>query len=71
MQYFHHLLEFLAEAFWWDQPPLSANDKGDNEVELEAKYRSHGDLRMPEENPRKPQLGDHLMKAVRPVSPQM
>jgi hypothetical protein len=47
---------------------LLANDKGDNEVKPGAVHRSTGIYFMAEENPRKSQLGDNLMKAVRPVS---
>ena len=39
-----------------------ANDKGDNEMILGAVHRSHGICLTAEENPRKPQLGDRLMK---------
>ena len=42
-----------------------ANDKGDNEMILGAVHRSPG--LTADENSRKPQLGDRLMKAVRPV----
>ena len=43
-------------------------DKGDNEMILGTVYRSPGICLTAEENPRKPQLGDSLMKgAVRPV----
>ena len=49
-----------------------ANDKGDNEVILGAVYRSPGICLTAEENPRKPQLGDHLMKGLcEQSSPQM
>ena len=41
-----------------------ANDKGDNEMILGAVHRSPGNCLTPEENPRKPQLGDQS-------SPQM
>ena len=39
-----------------------ANDKGDNEMILGAVHRSPGIWLTAEENPRKPQLGDRLMK---------
>ena len=39
-----------------------ANDKDDNEMILGAVYRSPGSCLTAEENPRKPQLGDRLMK---------
>ena len=38
------------------------NDKGDNEMILGAVDRSPGVCLTAEENPRKPQLGDRLMK---------
>ena len=38
------------------------NGKGDNEMILEAVHRSPGLCLTAEENPRKPQLGDRLMK---------
>ena len=44
-----------------------ANDKGDNEMILGTVNRSLGIYLPAEENPRKPQLGDRLMKPVRPV----
>ena len=40
-----------------------ANDKGDNEMILGAVHRSPGICLIAEENPRKPQLGDRLMKS--------
>ena len=40
------------------------NDKGDNEMILGAVHRSPGICLTAEENPRKPQLGDHLMKGI-------
>ena len=46
---------------------LSANYKGDNAMIPEAVPRSPGIYFMTEENPEKPQLGDRLMKAVRPL----
>ena len=39
-----------------------ANDMGDNEMILGAVHRSPGICLTDEENPRKPQLGDRLMK---------
>ena len=41
---------------------------GDNEVKLGAVYRSPGIYLTAEENPRKLQLADHLMKAEEPVT---
>ena len=41
-----------------------ANDKGDNEMILGAVHRSPGICLTAEENPRKPQLGDRLMKRL-------
>ena len=38
------------------------NDKGDNEIILGAVHRSPGICLTAEENPRKPQLRDRLMK---------
>ena len=49
------------------QPRLSANDKGDNAVKPGNVHRSPRIYLLVEENPGKPQLGDGLMKAVRPV----
>ena len=43
---------------------LVANDKGDNEMILEAVHRSPGICLTAEENSRIPQLGDHLMKGL-------
>ena len=49
-----------------------ANDNGDNEMILWAVHRSPGICLTAEENPRKPQLEDHLMKGVcDQSSPQM
>ena len=49
-----------------------ANDKGDNEMILGAVHRSPGICLKAEENSRKPQLGDHLMKGLcDQSSPQM
>ena len=45
-----------------------ANDKDDNEMILGAVHRSPGICLTADENPKKPQLGDCLMKGVvRPV----
>ena len=41
-----------------------ANDKGDNEMILGAVHRSPGICLTAEENPRKSQLGDCLMKGL-------
>ena len=41
-----------------------ANDKGDNEMILGAVHRSPGICLTAEENPRKPQLDDRLMKGL-------
>ena len=49
-----------------------ANDKGDNEMILGAVHRFPGICLTAEENPRKPQLGDRLMKRLYEQSlPQM
>ena len=50
-----------------------ANDKGDNvKMILEVVHRSPGICLTAEENPRKPQLGDRLMKGLcDQSSPQM
>ena len=49
-----------------------ANDKGDNEMILGAVHGSPGTCLIDEENPRKPQLGDRLMKELcDQLSPQM
>ena len=51
---------------------LVANDKGDNEMILGAVHRFPGTCLTAEENPRKPQLGDRLMKGLcDQSSPQM
>ena len=51
---------------------LVANDKGDNEMILAAVHRSPGICLTAEENPRKSQLGDRLMKGMcNHSSPQM
>ena len=48
------------------------NDKDDNEMILGAVHRSPGIFLTAEENPRKPQLGDRLMKGLcDQSSPQM
>ena len=41
---------------------LVANDKGDNEMILGAVHRSPGICLTAEENPRKAQVGDHLIR---------
>ena len=41
-----------------------ANDKGDNEMIRRAVHRSPGICLTAEENPRKPQLGNRLMKGL-------
>ena len=41
-----------------------ANDKDDNEMIPGAVHRSPGICLIAEENPRKPQLGDRLMKGL-------
>ena len=46
-----------------------ANDKGDNEMIPVAVHRSPGIYFTAEENPRKPQLGDRLMKGLCDQSP--
>ena len=43
---------------------MLANDKGGNEVELEAVHRSPGIYLMTEKNPRGFHLGDHVMNAM-------
>ena len=49
-----------------------ANDKGDNEMILGTVHRSPGIYLTAEENPRKLQLGDRLMKGLYDqLSPQM
>ena len=49
-----------------------ANDKSDNEMVRGAVHRSPGICLTAEENPRKPQLGDRLMKGpCDQSSPQM
>ena len=50
------------------QSRLSIHNKSDNEAKPGAAYRSPDLYPTPEENPGKPQLGDHLMKVVRPVT---
>ena len=49
------------------QSCISAKDLGDNEVKLGAVHRSPGIYLTATENPGKPQLGDRLVKVVRPV----
>ena len=52
--------------------PSVANDKGDNEMILGAVHRSPGICLRAEEIPRKPQLGECLMKGLCDLSsPQM
>ena len=46
---------------------LSVNDKSDNEMIPGAVQGSSGIYLTAEENPRKPQLGDSLIKAVQPA----
>ena len=41
-----------------------ANDKGDNEMFVVAMHRSPAIFLTAEENPRKPKLGDRLMKGL-------
>ena len=41
-----------------------ANEKGDNEMILGAVHRSPGICFTAEENPKKPQLGDRVMKGL-------
>ena len=49
-----------------------ANDKDDNETILAAEHRSPGTCLTAEENPRKPQLGNRLIKGLcDQLSPQM
>ena len=48
---------------------LVANDKGDNEMIPGAAHRSPGICLTAEENPRKPKLGDRLMKGLCDLSP--
>ena len=49
------------------QSRVSLNSKGDNEMVPGAVHRSAGIYLIAEENPGKPQLGDRLRNAVRPV----
>ena len=49
------------------QSRLSANVKGDNEMMQGDVLRSPGMCLMAAENTGKPQLGDSMVKAVRPV----
>ena len=49
------------------QSNRSDNDKGDSEMIPRTVHRSPGINLPADENPGKPQLGDRLMKAVRPV----
>ena len=67
----HHILSrFLANGHLprvSRQSLLSSNVKGDNKIKSGAVHRSSGIYFWAEENPRRSQLGDRLMKAVRPV----
>ena len=49
------------------QSRLSANDKDDSEMIPGAVPKSQGIFLAAEENPGKPQLGNRVMKAVRPA----
>jgi len=49
------------------QSCLSGNDKDINEMKLGAVNRSPGIYLTAKEYPSKPQLGGHLMKAMRPI----
>ena len=49
------------------QSCLKSNNEGDNELILGADHRSPSICLSAEEKPRKPLLGDPVMKAVRPV----
>ena len=63
---------FLAKGYLPQSVTSVANDKGDNEMILEAVHRSFGICLTAEENPRKPQLVDSLMKGLcDQSSPQM
>ena len=68
----HHLLSgFLANVHLLRvsrKSRLSTNDKGDNEMIPGVVHRTPGIHCKAEENPGNPQLGDRLMKIVRPVS---
>ena len=46
---------------------LLADVKGDNEVKPRALQRSLGIYIMAEENHRKPQVGDHMIKSIKSV----
>ena len=58
--------DHLPRVSW--QSPLSANDKGDNEVKPGAMHRSPRVYLTTEGNPGKPQPGDRLTNTVRPVA---
>ena len=49
------------------QSSLTDNDKGDNGVKQETVHRSPCIYLTVEENPRKPQLGEGMMKVVLPI----
>ena len=49
------------------QWPMSVNDKNDNKVKLWAVYRSLGIYLTAQENPKNPQIGNILLKAVQSV----
>ena len=71
MERYHQLLSgFLANGHLsrvLRQSRLSTDDKGDNEMILEAVPRSPGIYVGAEKKPRKTQLGNRLMKAFRTV----
>ena len=56
----------LVPSQWPLAPNVTSvtNDKGDNVMIPGAVHRSPGICLTAEENPRKPQLGDHLMKGL-------
>ena len=55
---------FLAKGYLPQSVTSVANDKGDNEMILEAVHRSFGICLTAEENCKKPQLGDRLVKGL-------
>ena len=57
----------LQPACCKSMEPWAANDKCGNEVKSGAVYRFPGIYHTTEINPGKFQIGDRLMKAVRPV----
>ena len=64
----HQILSgFLALAPNVSSITSSANDKGDNEMIPGAVHKSPGICLKVKENPENSQLGDRLMKTVRPV----